>query len=74
MKFKTVPTLTEELFQMAKSQLYQRMEFLSLGLRRCGIYGAALKTEDIAELLWGLYHPAEAQVGYNPEIPPEFLR
>lgn len=74
MKFKAVPTLTEELFQMAKNQLYQRMEFLALGLRRCGIYGAALKTEDIAELLWGLYHPAESQVGYYPEIPPEFLK
>ena len=73
-KFKTVPNLTEELFQMAKGQLYQRMEFLSLGLRRCGIYATSLKTEDIAELLWRLYHPAEAQVGYNPEIPPEFLR
>jgi hypothetical protein len=74
LKFKAIPTLTEELFQMSKNQLYQRMEFLALGLRRCGIYGAALKTEDIAELLWGLYHPAEAQVGYYPEIPPEFLR
>ena len=73
-KFKTVPNLTEELFQMAKGQLYQRMEFLSLGLRRCGIYAASLKTGDIAELIWRLYHPAEAQVGYYPVIPPEFLR
>ena len=74
MSFKAVPTLTEELFQMAKNQLFQRMEFLALGLRRCGIYSAVLQTQEIAELLWGLYHPAEAQVGYNPIIPPEFLR
>ena len=74
LKFRTAPTLTEELFQRAKNQLYQRMEFLALGLRRCNVWATSLSTENIAELLWGLYHPSEAQVGYYPEIPPELIR
>lgn len=74
LKIKAIPTLTEELFQRCKSQLYQRMEFLALGLRRCGIWAAPLKSDEIAELLWSLYHPAESQVGYYPEIPLELIR
>jgi hypothetical protein len=73
-KLKTVPVLTEDLFQRCKSQLYQRMEFLALGLRRCGVWSIPLNTEELAELLWSLYHPKEAQVGYYPEIPPELIR
>lgn len=72
-QFKTAPPLTEELFQKYKSQLYQRMEFLALGLRRCGVWSIPLKTEELAELMWSVYHPAEAQVGYYPEIPPELI-
>lgn len=74
LKIKTIPTLTEELFQRCKNQLYQRMEFMALGLRRFGISAAPLQSEEIAELLWSLYHPAESQIGYYPEIPLELIK
>jgi len=64
-------TLTEEQFQRAKSQLWQRMEFMALGLRRCGLQCIHLNTTELIELFWSLYHPEEAEVGYYPEIPPE---
>ena len=63
--------LTEERFQQAKSQLWQRMEFVALGLRRCGLQCSPLNTTELIELFWSLYHPEEAEVGYYPEIPPE---
>lgn len=65
------PELTEERFQRAKSQLWQRMEFVALGLRRCGLQCVPLNTSELIELFWSLYHPEEAEVGYYPEIPPE---
>lgn len=68
-----MPQLTEELFQQYKIQLYQRMEFLALGLRRCALWAMPLNTEEIIELLWSYYHPKEAQIGYYPEIPPELI-
>jgi len=64
--------LKKEKFERAKTQLWQRMEFVALGLRRCGLECFPLNTPEIIELLWGLYHPEEAEVGYYPEIPPEF--
>lgn len=73
-KLKAIPTLTEEMFQRAKMQLYQRMEFLSLGLRRCGVWSVALNSEELIELFWSLSHPKEASVGYYPEIPPELVK
>jgi len=72
-RLKTIPRLTEELFQQYRRHLYQRMEFLALGLRRCALWAMPLKTEEIIELLWSYYHPKEAQVGYYPEIPPELI-
>lgn len=73
-KLKTVPTLTEENFKRVKTQLYQRMEFLSLGLRRCGVWSVALNSEELIELFWSLSHPKKASVGYYPEIPPELIK
>jgi len=67
------PTLTEEQFQRAKSQLWQRMEFVASGLRRCGLQCIPLNTSELIELFWSLYHPEEAEVGYYPEIPPELV-
>jgi len=66
-----VGPLTEEKFQRARSQLWERMEFIALGLGRCGLRCVPLNTSEIVELLWSLYHPQEAEVGYYPEIPPE---
>jgi type IV secretory pathway VirB4 component len=65
---------TKERFERAKIQLLQRVEFVALGLRRCGLQCAMLGTPEIIELLWALHHPQEAEVGYFPEIPPEFLK
>jgi hypothetical protein len=65
--------LTEEQFQRAKTQLLQRVEFLILGLRRCGLQAIPLNTKEIIELLWSFYHPQEAEKGYYPEIPAEFI-
>lgn len=64
---------TEEQFQRSKSQLWQRMEFVALGLRRCGLQCVPLNTSELIELFWSQYHPEEAEVGYYPEIPPEIL-
>jgi hypothetical protein len=63
--------INPEEFKRAKNQLFQRVEFVSLGLRSCGLTSVPLQTVEITELLWGLYHPQEAERGYYPEIPPE---
>jgi type IV secretory pathway VirB4 component len=74
LKVPTVPKLTETEFQRSKNQLWQRMEFLALGLRRCGLRAVPLTTTELIELFWALYHPQEAEVGFYPEIPPELAR
>ena len=65
---------TEDQFQRAKSQLWQRMEFVALGLRRCGLQCVPLNTSELIELFWSLYHPEEAEVGYYPEVPSELVQ
>lgn len=67
-------TLTEEQFQRCKSQLWQRVEFVALGLRRCGLQCIPLDNSELIELFWSQYHPEEAEVGYYPEIPPELIQ
>jgi hypothetical protein len=68
-----LPILTEEVFQRAKTQLWQRMEFVALGLKRLGLRAIPLTTPELIELFWALHHPKEAEVGYFPEVPPELL-
>lgn len=68
-----IPTLTEENFQRCKSQLWQRMEYVALGLRRCGLQSIPLTTPEIVELFWSLHHPKEAEVGFYPEFPMELI-
>lgn len=68
---KALPVLTEELFQRCKLQLRERMEFLVLGLKRCGLIAVPLTTPELIELFWTHHHPKEAEFGYFPEIPPE---
>lgn len=72
-KKKEESEFTESHFQRAKSQLWQRLEFVALGLRRCGLQAAFLNTSELIELFWSLYHPEEAEVGYYPELPPELI-
>ncbi len=64
----------EEKFQRAKSQLWQRMEFVASGLRRCGLKCTFLDSLELTELFWSLYHPEESEIGYYPEIPPEAIK
>jgi len=65
--------LTEEMFQRAKNQLLQRIEFIILGLRSCSLEAAPLNSVEVSELLWSIYHPVEAERGYYPEMPSELL-
>ncbi|MDD5145436.1 MAG: hypothetical protein PHF44_01095 [Candidatus Pacebacteria bacterium] len=67
-------SLKEEDFQRYKGQLWQRLEFLALGLRRCGLTAMPLTTPELIELFWSLYHPQEAEVGFYPEVPPELAQ
>lgn len=62
---------SEEDFQRAKVQLWQRMEFVVLGLKRMGLQAVPLNTIELTELFWRLHHPSQAEKGYYPEIPPE---
>lgn len=73
-KPKFVGKLSDEEFDRMKTQLWQRMEFTALGLRRMGLHVAPLSSEELVELLWTWYHPEEAEVGYYPEVPPELLK
>ena len=66
--------LSEEEFQRMRNQLWQRMEFVALGLRRAGLQAIPLNSEELIELLWSWHHPQEAEVGYYPEIPPEMIK
>ncbi len=66
-------SLSENEFQRCKNQLWQRMEFVALGLRRCGLQAIPLKTSEIIELFWSLHHPEESEIGYYPELPPEII-
>jgi type IV secretory pathway VirB4 component len=66
--------LSDEEFERAKNQLWQRIEFVAQGLRRCGLFCTPLNTLELIELFWSIYHPKEAEVGYYPEIPPELIK
>jgi len=66
--------LTEEKFQNQKFQLWQRLEFIAVGLRRCGLQAIPLLTNELIELFWAWHHPKEAEFGYYPEIPPDLVK
>ena len=66
--------LADEQFSRAKSQLWQRMEFVALGLRRCGLQCVPLNSLELIEFFWGLHHPTESENGYFPQIPPELIQ
>lgn len=69
-----IPTMNDENFKMAREQLLQRMEFVAVGLKRCGLSVIPLTTPEIIELFWSWLHPKEAEVGYYPEILPELTK
>ena len=61
-------------FEKYKNQLWQRMEFLAVGLKRCELEVMPLNSIELIEMLWAIHHPDEAEVGYYPEIPPELIK
>jgi len=61
-------------FEKCKNQLWQRMEFVASGLRRCDLEAIPLATEELIELFWKIHHPSEAENGYSPQIAPELLK
>lgn len=67
-------TLTDEEFERCKTQLWQRMEFVAMGLRRCGLEAVPLTTPELIELFWSIHHPDQAEIGYYPEILPELVK
>jgi hypothetical protein len=69
-----VAELAQEQFSHSKSQLLQRMEFVALGLRRCGLQCVPLNSLELAEFFWSTHHLEESERGYFPEIPPELIQ
>ena len=69
-----IQPIKDEDFQRCKTQLWQRMEYVSMGLRRCGLEAIPLTTPELIELFWAIHHPEQAEVGYYPEILPELLK
>jgi len=67
-------SMSSPVFKRARTQLYQRMEFIAIGLRRCSLLAAPLTSAELIELLWSVYHPQSAEVGYYPSIMPELIR
>lgn len=70
----TPEQLKDDEFQRCKTQLWQRMEYVAMGLRRCGLEAMPLTTPELIELFWSIHHPDQAEVGYYPEILPELLK
>jgi len=66
-------SIKDDEFQRCKTQLWQRMEYLAMGLRRCGLEAVPLTTPELIELFWAIHHPDQAEIGYYPEILPELL-
>lgn len=67
-------SIKDDEFQRCKTQLWQRMEYLAMGLRRCGLEAVPLTTPELIELFWAIHHPDQAEIGYFPEILPELLK
>ncbi len=66
--------MKDDEFQRCKTQLWQRLEYVSMGLRRCGLEAVPLTTPELIELFWSIHHPDQAEIGYYPEILPELLK
>lgn len=66
--------LSDENFEKCKNQLWQRMEYVAVGLKRCELDALPLTTPELIELFWSTHHLSEAEVGYYPKIMPELLK
>jgi hypothetical protein len=66
--------IKDEDFEKYKNQLWQRMDFVAMGLKRCGLEAIPMATPELIELFWKTHHPSEAEAGHSPEIAPELLQ
>ncbi len=66
--------ISDDNFERCKDQLWQRMEFVAMGLRRVGLDAIPLTTAELIELFWTIHHPEQAEIGYYPEILPELIK
>lgn len=71
---KKVGPIPKPVFERARTQLRQRMEFVSVGLQRCDLNVVPLTSSEIIELLWAFYHPRSSELGFYPSIMPELLK
>ncbi|MEK7560928.1 MAG: hypothetical protein AAB539_03175 [Patescibacteria group bacterium] len=56
-------SVSADIFEEYKNQLWQRVDAVTAGLRRFGIRAAPLSTEELIELFYGLYNPADFEGG-----------
>lgn len=61
-------SIEAEKFHELRNQLVQRVEFVSQGLRGLGLRSTMLATEELIELLWGIYNPEKEEIGGVPDI------
>lgn len=64
---KPKPAEQEASFAEWKNQLIQRVDAVSLGLRRLDLRVVMLNTEELIELFYGLYNPTESQRVHDSE-------
>ncbi len=67
-------SMSNEDFERAKNQLLQRVRFIMLGLRNCGLTSRPLSSLELAELFWSHYHPFEAEKGFYPDFPQDLIK
>ena len=67
-------SMTDEDFQRARNQLLQRVRFIMLGLRSCGLTSRPLNSLELAEFYWSHYHPTESEKGFYPDFPPDLVK
>lgn len=71
---KAGPKESDGEFGQWKMQLQQRIDAVSVALRRLGLRVAQLNTEELIELFYGLYNPVESQRVQSQEIKGEEQR
>lgn len=60
--------ITGENFLQFKTQLWERVQLVSEGLKRCGLKVVPLKTQEIIELFYNLYNPQKKPRENLPDI------
>ena len=61
-------SLSPEVFEEYKNQLWQRVDHVSQGIIRTGVRAVPLNTEELIELFYGLYNPGGPGKGKAPDL------